>query len=109
MTDRENLIALLRSDMNVLKAAGTSATATLRLADNLIAGGVTFAKDTNVLTNADRFRAMSDEELAVHLADHENKVAFEVCCSFGLPSVEYDFEESINELLSWLKQPAEGE
>ena len=37
---REKLIELLRSNMNVLKAAGTSATATLRLADNLIANGV---------------------------------------------------------------------
>ena len=36
---RKKLIELLRSDMNVLKAAGTSATATLRLADNLIANG----------------------------------------------------------------------
>ena len=58
-------------------------------------------------TNADRIRAMSDEELAVMFADHENKVAFEVCCSFGLPSVNYDFEESTSELLEWLKQPAE--
>ena len=38
---RKKLIELLKSDMNVLKAAGTSATATLRLADNLIANGVT--------------------------------------------------------------------
>ena len=45
---RKKLIELLRSDMNVLKAAGTSATATLRLADNLIANGVTFATDNNV-------------------------------------------------------------
>ena len=61
------------------------------------------------MTNAQKIRAMTDEELAVMLADHENKVAFEVCCSFALPSVGYDFEESINELLNWLKQPAEGD
>lgn len=41
---REKLIELLRSDTNVLKAAGTSATATLRLADNLIENGVTIQK-----------------------------------------------------------------
>lgn len=41
MTDREKLIALLKSNQSVLQAAGTSATATLRLADHLIANGVT--------------------------------------------------------------------
>lgn len=41
---RKKLIELLRNDMNVLKAAGTSATATLRLADNLIENGVTIQK-----------------------------------------------------------------
>lgn len=51
MTDRKKLIALLRSNMNVLKAAGTSATATLRLADHLIDGGVTFATDNSVAYN----------------------------------------------------------
>ena len=59
------------------------------------------------LTNADRIRAMTDEELAAVLADHEKRVAFEVCLSFRIPSVDYDFEESTNELLNWLKQPAE--
>lgn len=41
MTDREKLIKLLKSNQDVLNAAGTSATATLRLADHLIANGVT--------------------------------------------------------------------
>jgi len=41
---RKKLIELLKSDMNILKAAGTSATATLRLADNLIDNGVTIQK-----------------------------------------------------------------
>lgn len=41
---REQLIELLKRDMNVLKAAGTSATATLRLADSLIENGVTIQK-----------------------------------------------------------------
>ena len=44
MDTREKLIELLKSNMNVLKAAGTSATATLRLADNLIENGVTIQK-----------------------------------------------------------------
>lgn len=46
MTDREKLIALLKSNMNVLQAAGTSATATLRLADLLIENGVTIMQDS---------------------------------------------------------------
>lgn len=45
MTDtRKELIRLLRSNMIVLQAAGTSATATLRLADHLIDNGVTVQK-----------------------------------------------------------------
>ena len=41
-------------------------------ADHLIANGVTFAKDNDVpnkMTNADRIRAMSDEELEQFLVD----------------------------------------
>jgi hypothetical protein len=41
---REKLIALLKSNQVVLQAAGTSATATLRLADHLIANSVTVQK-----------------------------------------------------------------
>ena len=41
MTVRNRLIELLKSNQSVLQAAGTSATATLRLADHLIANGVT--------------------------------------------------------------------
>ena len=108
---RKKLIELLKSDMNILKAAGTSATATLRLADNLIANGVTFAKNTNVLTKADRIRAMSDEELADMFAQFEFSIAKEVCANFGvdLTAVEHDFGASAKEELEWLKQPAEGE
>lgn len=41
---RKKLIELLKSNQNVLQAAGTSATATLRLADHLISNGVTVQK-----------------------------------------------------------------
>ena len=54
------------------------------------------AKDTNVLTNADRIRAMSDEELATELLP-----LFEALCEDGIPSPEY--------MRFWLKQPMEGE
>ena len=48
------------------------------------------------LTNADRIRAMSDEEMATDLLD-----MFEEICEDGVPCKEW--------MLGWLKQPAEGE
>ena len=54
--------------------------------DDVIGCAEFVAKDTNVLTNADRIRAMTDEELAHFLAWHWNKK------DYGL---------------EWLKQPAE--
>lgn len=62
-------------------------------------------------TNADRIRAMSDEELAMMLADFEYVVAKEVCakCGVDITTEKYDFEAAANELLEFLQQPAEGE
>ena len=69
-------------------------------ADRLIAEGVTFAKDTNVLTNADRIRAMSDEELA--------KVPAKFGYSCVFPQKECSESDTCEKcLLNWLKQPAE--
>lgn len=48
MSDREKLIAIIREKENWLPQVGTLAGQTLRLADHLIANGVTFATDTNV-------------------------------------------------------------
>ena len=45
-------------------------------------------------TNADRIRAMSDEELATDLID-----MFQEICEDGVPSKEW--------VLEWLRQPAE--
>ena len=65
------------------------------IADHLIANGVTFAKDNDVLTNADRIRAMSDEELA-------DKV---VCPhTLNWDNCENDCHSC---RLHWLQQPAE--
>ena len=59
------------------------------IADYLIANGVTV--QVKPQTNADRIRAMSDEELAVFLAE-----------------IQYDSNEpSTDEMFEWLKQPAE--
>lgn len=106
MTDREKLIELIGQ---VQYLGGLE----LALADHLIANGVTFAtdnnvgdkmtptdKDTNVLTNADRIRAMSDEELAHELAmvagwDREQ---YQKAQRIGLEKV----------MLDWLKQ-SDGE
>ena len=63
------------------------------------------AKDTNVLTDADRIRAMSDEELAA-----SNYIpcpyADDCCgeCKYGWHEQAQTCEEC---KLEWLKQPAE--
>jgi hypothetical protein len=61
-------------------------------------------------TNADRIRAMSDEELAVFLAD---KIDHGDCCDCRLECATYEgdkFEDSChNAYYRWLKQPAEVE
>ena len=60
------------------------------------------AKDTNVLTNADRIRAMSDEELANIMAGTPIcKERYMDCIKDGL-----DCEAC---LLEWLKQSTKGE
>ena len=55
------------------------------------------------MTNADRIRAMSDEELAEFLSDDER----------ACPPKWHNCRKHINECggcwLEWLKQPAEGE
>ena len=63
-----------------------------------------------VLTNADRIRAMSDEELAVFLAD---EIDHSDCYDCRLECATYEgdkFEDSChNAYYRWLKQPAEEE
>ena len=71
------------------------------IADHLIANGVTFAKDTNVHTNGDRIRAMTDEELAV-VVMCPKEIGHDVldCCLFPTCT---------ECALAWLKQPVEVE
>ena len=97
-------------------------------ADHLIANGVTIATDNNVgdkltptadkssavaykssVTNADRIRAMSDEELAVWIARTQIGAIKDVKDLLRLP---YDTTDRVIEIgkaeaLEWLKQPAE--
>lgn len=81
-----------------------------RMADALIANGVRFASDNNVgdkpMTNGDRIRAMSDEELAEFL----NRVK-QPCDNCQLAVVEGACTETLcdDAMEKWLKQPCEVE
>ena len=66
------------------------------LADYLIANGVTIGKDNNVITNADRIRAMTDDELVEWLD----------FCPQLYCEASADCRKCV---LNWLKQPVEKE
>lgn len=63
------------------------------------------------MTNADRIRAMTDEELARQFAQYEYSVAKEVLAHFGIDiaTMDYDAEVAAKDLLEQLQQPAEGD
>lgn len=71
------------------------------------------AKEEKVVTNADRIRAMTDEELAAHLVD----IGFDchLCSEHRrldnepLLRNEKCDEKCEKHCLDWLKQPAEGD
>ena len=82
--------------------------------DYMMAHGVTIATDNNVgdkltPTNADRIRAMSDDELAKSLS----KTVVDVMCYSHNVKESVDkfpkemWEELVKEYLEWLQQPAE--
>lgn len=77
-------------------------------ADHLIANGVTFAKDTNVLNNADRIRAMSDEELAKFLMKaHDCELHIPFCtnkpeCHDDLDNGDIPEERCLKCMMDWL-------
>lgn len=60
--------------------------------------------DKPVVTNADRIRAMSDEELAEFLAEEAFRIAKPVFDAFG-----WGVKKQVvcSQKLKWLKQPAE--
>ena len=64
-----------------------------------------------VMTNADRIRAMTDEELANWLARTQYSNMMEAADIFGasLPFSEETLRGVERECLEWLKQPAEGD
>ena len=112
MTDKEKLTLILRESLyhhEYLKEkwilegkVGCKPDLFSSFADNLLQNGVTFAKDTNVLTNADRIRAMTDEELAEFLNSTE------VCDNQPLIKCRTASNgKCIACTLDWLKQPVE--
>ena len=74
------------------------------IANRLIAGGVTMK--TEPKTNADRIRAMSDEELACLLANETYRIGKPIFEELGYGITE-EFVYALR--LKWLKQPAEVE
>ena len=65
-------------------------------------------KDTNVLTNADRIRAMTDEELAVWLTSIRLDTINEMCKKFDVEiEMPIPTAENTTDVCEWLKQPAE--
>jgi hypothetical protein len=62
------------------------------------------AKEENVVTNADRIRAMSDEELAEDYC----KTLLKVMHYFGIKNTGI-LEDAVRARLEWLKQPVEVE
>ena len=73
------------------------------IADILIAHGMTFK--TEPMTNADKIRSMSDEELADILREFCKGMADCIDCPFygsGCP-----ISSTFNDWVKWLQQPAE--
>ena len=58
-------------------------------------------------TNADKIRAMSDEELAKYLYQMQKNILRHVATVIGY-SEEFDFADEAPDLLEWLQQPCEG-
>lgn len=110
---RDKLIELIGDAPYGLRTLGQAADELISvesIADFLKSHGVTFAEDNNVpckkpMTNGDRIRAMTDEELAYwfewrSLCGHIQIEHEELCDSRGICG---------GCVLNWLKQPAEVE
>ncbi len=108
---REKLIELLEQSLNYDRTGREMRFTGGDVTPCLIANGVTIATDNNVghKTNADRIRAMSDEELADWLA--RTQIA-NVAEALKIAKIPYEQEDGLKdevakECLEWLKQPAE--
>ena len=61
------------------------------------------ARDTNVLTNADHIRSMTDEELAEFIYYHKQETCS--CCELTETDGACTETLCVNATLRWLKQP----
>lgn len=59
-----------------------------------------------VFTNADKLREMDDEELAKELYGMQKKIFLLLVEGLGLDT-DFDFSGNCQDLLEWLKKPAE--
>ena len=59
-----------------------------------------------VFTNADKLREMDDEELAKELYGMQKKIFLLLVEGLGLDT-DFDFSGNYQDLLEWLKNPAE--
>lgn len=83
--------------IQILEGAGPMIQFPGSLANILLENGVTFAKDNNVLTNADRIRAWNDHELAETISNFVSEI----------DNGDVRYSDDPNEWLGWLQQPAE--
>ena len=105
MNERERLIEMLnQAHQEYYAKLEVGKTYMEALADHLLANGVTVDKDTNVptnlksqnKTNADRIRAMTDEELGIFLGEWaENPLSWK--------------QDGTGECLRWLQEPPKEE
>ena len=83
-----------------------------KAADYLIAHGVTLVEENKILTNADRIRAMSDEDLAewVVFQTGYRESAFSEMTYFNILTGNDDNRKDAEKAMyTWLKQPAKEE
>lgn len=66
-----------------------------------------YPKPRNQMTNADRIRSMSDDELAAFLCNLRSEEAYENACSHCV--AERFCRIGHTGMIDWLQQPAEGE
>lgn len=65
------------------------------------------ARKQNVRTNADRIRAMSDEELAKFIFEMQKAMCVRFAEIFDFSKEELNFSDDAPDLLNWLRQKSE--
>lgn len=69
--------------------------------------GEDMCKCIEPMTNGDRIRAMTDEELAKALFGMQKELCRHIATAVGFPPEELDFADDAPDILNWLEQPAE--